>query len=163
MQELVTEAAYRRTTKDFTSSQADVLGAMDDAVRLIESRLGRELAKRERTEQLPIIDGQAMYVHTPVEAESRRHTDPFERNQQGSVTYVGGWTQDTLPFDLREAIIRVAAASLSSMSQMIPEGATSLHTGDVSVGFSAPRESTPLSTSIWSSIKKYRHRSLMMF
>lgn len=91
--------------------------------------------------------------------EDRRYM-PSHRTPRTSITYVGGWTSDTLPATLRRAICDLIGALTAPQSAMV-SGASSVSLGDASISFgtSAPvKELDTLVPGITLRIQGYRRR-----
>ncbi len=89
-----------------------------------------------------------------------------------TVTYRGGWTASSLPFAVKAAIARLAAAlnpysGSENFAGSFPAGAQSVSVGDISVSFASGSVATAegrgstidgLVPGLWPSIKRYRHK-----
>ncbi|GAA1712366.1 hypothetical protein [Fodinicola feengrottensis] len=170
---VVTEARYRRTTRDLTTSQADVLDALTEAQGAIEDRLGRPLEYLARMEQVFVYEGGQVFPRaTPVDMTQPYSVSGinifddaflnggyyYDRPSRATVTYTGGWTQQTLPSRLSRAVCLTARHLLDASET--PAGLRSAAVGDASVTYDGPTE-IDLPPGVWASIKKYAYRELI--
>jgi hypothetical protein len=150
MANLVTYEAYVRVTGDSSSAASAVAEALADAQALVEEELERPLELLERTEILDLIGGRVYPRATPIteapwtidgyaltNIDSDWITEPFDSaTTQVSVTYTGGYTDETLPRRLRDAIIEMAYSSLNRPSVSVAYvGAESIRQGDISISY----------------------------
>lgn len=179
----LTVATYRLRTGDHSSSDEMVTGALVEGEKVLQEELRRLLALDERTEAMVIrdcegrmypkaypitacatntIDGRALLGGTPDLAQwvglidSDYHTTP-----RATITYTGGFDENTLPIALRDAIYDLARADLADTS-LLPVGASSVSVGDVSISYTSGQsgggvldEKVP---GLWARVKKYRNR-----
>lgn len=188
VQTLVTEERYRYRSKDYTSSQSDVVRALEDAVHEIQDRLGRQLSSAVRTETGWAYNGKLSPRVTPitvdpVRADGTSFDDtapwrwagflgpgafdaPFERRKV-TYTYTGGWTAydgvTPLPMALETAIVATAKWLMApaGTSADIMAGAVAATVGDVSVTYKTPRPAAGgIPPGVWETISRYRYRGL---
>lgn len=154
----LTYSGYVVRTGDDTTSSSAVSGALVDAERLLGEELRRELALDERTESMIIrecgimypkawpliecdtntIDGRALLGGTP-------DVDQFVAligvtspvTPRATITYTGGFDDETLPITLRDALYDLAHA-VTHPSTPALVGAGSMSVGDVSVSVNDP-------------------------
>jgi len=150
-----TIAGYRLRTGDVTADDVAVSGALVDAERSLEETLRRRLASESRTDAFTIqadgriypdawpittadltIYGRALLGGTPDLEEWVGWTGSTCYPHKATVTWTGGFDDDTLPITLRNAIYDLARARLTLVPS-IP-GATSASVGDVSVTYAEP-------------------------
>jgi hypothetical protein len=159
---LVDADAYGWYTGDHDTDESIVNQALDKATKLLEERLGRSLAYGSYTERLPVyqVAGSATVfpsvtpltqVLTNGRADGDQVTDvdidarggngfavwaTGLANRYATVTYLAGFTPDSLP----ESIIRdICSCALRDLQEaapsVIPIGATSVRVGDVAVSY----------------------------
>lgn len=181
---------YRQLTLDTSSSDDDVTQAITDATSLIEDELGgRGLEAIERTETLELMAGNRVYptcwplvsVSIPADGEIDGYSiknvfleatfgdlpGPFFDDVTSiDVTYVGGWTDETIPTRLAMAIAVTTRNLLAALSTSLsPMGAKSVKVGDVSVTYdttvSGPGDEwrlNPITDLVLKAISPYRTR-----
>lgn len=176
---LVSVERYRKITGDTATDEDYVKEALADAQRLIEEELDRPLAIGDRTEKLPVINGVVYPIVTPIisaDYQIRNSVALVDPSIDGgllsgndypfhaTVSYRGGFTQQTLPVRLREAIARTAHRALNTgavTSSEIPDGAKTIKNGDVSITFGdegVGSTSSAILPSILDSIRRYRRQ-----
>lgn len=151
----VTVAAYRIRTGDNTTPGTEVTGALLEAEELLEGTLRRKLASEERTETCVIypdgriypsaypitaadftIDGRALRGATPDGGPFIGVFEPVD-SRRATVTYTGGFTDETFPRRLAHAVYDLAKGIVDGPSGLAG-WATSASVGDVSVSGAAP-------------------------
>lgn len=159
MTTLVSIAAYRRLTGDTTTADPDVTEKLTDAEQLVAEYLRRPLPAAERTERLKMyrdggldggwvvypkatpLDPDATTGYT-VEGAALVGVSPddgpwfygsYESGGYATVTYTGGWTEETLPLTVAREIARTARALLTPAASVALVGATSARVGDIAV------------------------------
>lgn len=179
MTALISVETYRRISGDTTSVDEDVELALADSQALIEQELCRPLEVAEYVETLPVIRGYIYPSYTPIiEAEypilsGVRLSDPGVEwafvdgpNVLVPVTYTAGWTTQTLPIAIRNAIILTAHRSFqlaSIATSSTPFGASSVRVGDVTVSYKDDGGSSSsvsvITRACLDSISRYRRRT----
>jgi len=174
---LVTVARYRQLTSDTTTPDADLELALTDAQRLIEEHLRRPLESAQRTETLRRYGMRIYPTATPVTVAegftisggvALLDTSPVWNTWGGgnvseaTVTYVGGYTADTLPVELAAAIAATAQDRVRGSQSAAPYGATSVALGDARVTYDRPAggSAAGLPPALADSIAKYKRRYL---
>lgn len=155
-QSIVTPADYIWTTKDTATTRAEVEQALAEAVAFAEEHCDRIFRHGTHTETLPSGSTGRVYPRArPVESVSAPSgatlSGPAIATGRGglnalvvgwsgdpadvTVTYVGGYTHDTLPLKLRRAICRIAYLILHPGTAYadLPVNAKSVSVGDVSI------------------------------
>lgn len=181
---VVTVGTYRRITLDTTSTDAAITGALTEAQTLVEEYLQRKLTSQQRTETLLLDRSGRVHpsavpiasVTSPAGATIDRFAissvDPDESPSlffwsepptwgswlpRATVTYVGGFTADTLPATIARRIAVEAWAILHPADlSAVAVGATSVSVGDASVTFGpggAPGELSPVTKA---TLRRYR-------
>lgn len=155
---LVTYAEYQRITGDTTTGQSAVNQALADAQQLAEERTSRTWSYGTYDETLLVFPNGLVYpsavpiesVSIPAGATIRGHgiavgslgpwSDAYiDVPWSGSprrldVTYSGGWTVQTLPFTLKQAVASGAYRMLHAVALAgVPAGAKSVSLGDASI------------------------------
>lgn len=179
---LIAVAEYRRFIGDTTTTDADVEQAMLDAQKLVEEWLRRELSQKQRTETLRVYGDRVYPSSTPLlsttsgtidrtaiipKTTANSNLDWLSGGWQdclddsATVTYVGGFTDSTLPRTLQLAIARTARELLDGAitSTDVPDGASSISVGDVRVTYrdtAVVSKSGGLSEGVKQSIRRYR-------
>jgi hypothetical protein len=171
MAALVSEQTYRRLTGDLRSPVSDVTAALSVAQSLVEVRLDRALGLGEHTESLRVYPSSTVYPSvTPLAEGQDGYLDsctlqvatgygyevwfPYSRRR---VTYTGGYTDDTLPQPLAQAICLVAQHLMSPSSGVGMNGIKSYSEGDISATFEHAVDSTwPPGVDML--LHRYRHR-----
>jgi hypothetical protein len=156
---LITVEDYRAITQDTITPAATVSARIEEATDLLDEELGRKLRSSTYTETLEVWyenDGRS-YVYptaTPITAVpsnvgySPDYLDTRLRNVTvdtltvldfthsetvwSTVTYTGGYTQETCPRTLQRAIARLSNA-LINYNPRVPVGATRVTVGDVTI------------------------------
>lgn len=154
--QLVSEQTYRRLTHDLRSPVSDVTAALAVAQGLVEVRLGRVLGLGEHTESLTVYPSGTVYpTGTPLAAGQPGYLDSvtlrvgsgpsstWQAHPRTTVTYTGGYTDETLPEPLAQAICLVAQHLMSggSLSSGM-HGVKSYSEGDISATFDRPLDVT---------------------
>lgn len=178
---LVTVSDYRTLTGDTTSVDSVAENALLTAQRLVEEYLRRELSEKERTETLPLysckvypgvtplastisgtISGTAITPDISITSQSFFGNIPQEDGTV-DVTYIGGFTEETLPRTLQLAIAHTAKATIdgATINTDIPDGASSVAVGDVRISYrdtATTSKAGGLSQDVKDSIKRYRRQ-----
>lgn len=169
---LVSTDTYRRLTSDVTTLPGDVEEALLEAQRAVEEALdGRVLEYGTYTETLPVYGDRVYPKATPI-AEAAGNDIVghsvvvplngifWQKVTTYDLTYSGGFTTQTLPVALRNAIIATAQDQLQGASSTAyPTGATNVKLGDASVTFAEPVQNTlsgELPDGVLKSIQRYR-------
>lgn len=63
---------------------------------------------------------------------------------KATVLYFGGWTAESVPYNVERAIAWCALSCANPGASPVPAGATSVHVGDVSVSFGAGGNAEPI-------------------
>lgn len=191
---VVSYDTYVRLTGDDTTPPAEVEAFIADAVSMVEDALDRDLESMERTETVRVgRGGWAAVRATPITAVPAgsayrigttallvgvyaenditvewpwRPTIgeyPAQRPEV-EVTYTGGWTEATLPFNLKRAISLLAYAMKHAPTWQPPAGA-SRTVGDVSLvvgvnAASAGQMIDSLVPGLWRTIRGRQRRVL---
>lgn len=177
---LVSLARYRVVTLDTTSDDAAVTAAIETAQELVEEYLRRELEEDERTETLLIAPNGRVYPSvTPIASLGGDDADLTvlseaivigpaadssptwlrgESDPVATITYTGGYTDETVPASIERAIAFVAKDLLVAPASDAPAGAVAVRVGDVSIdygdGGSAPGPVAPY----LGLVRRYRRR-----
>lgn len=169
---LVDTARYRAITGDETTADAVVSARLAEATEMLAGRLDRPLEHGEYTEQLwPTRGGWLWPRATPIESAGDYEVDgaglrPRWTLQGGPylVTYVGGWTAETVPACIARDLA-LAAFELghqpADASGIDTTGATSVRVGDVAVGWGGagkPSDAAAARAERCWSIATLRHR-----
>lgn len=148
---LVTVERYRAITGDQTSEASAVEERIEEATEELAEVLGRPLALGSYTETLyPTRDGMLWPRCTPITAAPGWSIDGYGLHGGSSwpvgsvfghtatsVTYSGGWTDETVPNCIARDIAQ-AAKTLGPVDAAgidVPKGAGAAKVGDVSVTF----------------------------
>lgn len=154
-------ATYRQKTNDMTHYDGDVEDALMSAQAVVERRTGRFFELAERTQTLKMYksglvypwatpvtevsvpldaktDGRAVFGATPGTMTTEdlgwlmRYPSKFS---SGTLTYTGGYTPEEMPEEIVQAVAEIAFSTFSSDTTLvnIPDGATSVSVGDVTV------------------------------
>lgn len=165
---LVSVDRYRLITGDSASAASAVSAAVEEATDLLSEELGWSIESAQRTESLPVVDGRLYPAAVPITVVPDGFTvDGYsvlgsgagslpvflvERSERGgqrtSLTYTGGWTDETLPASLRRAICWAAYTMVrpGDVAELIRfAGASSVSLGDASVDYtvSGPTKGVP--------------------
>jgi hypothetical protein len=160
---LVDADTYGWYTGDHDTDASIVEQAIDKATKLLEERLGRQLAYGTYTERLPVytVAGQLTVFPsvTPLATVLANGTargdqiavDQLDADNAGNfavwnpangeqhyatVTYLAGFTPDALPESVARDISACALRDLQDAApSIIPVGASSVSVGDVSISF----------------------------
>lgn len=176
---MITAARYAEITGDTSTAASAVSARIEDAVELLEDYLDRPLALGEVTENLvpdrwgrlwpratPITDG-GDYA---VDGLALQSAAPFGwpsflgTAATVSVTYTGGWTDETLPTcierDLAWATYRLLHPSAVAELSSLPAGATSARLGDAALtwGAGGAGATAPQDTNAWWSKRTRSYR-----
>jgi hypothetical protein len=170
MAALVSEQTYRKLTGDLRSPVSDVTAALAVAQGLVEVRLERALGLGEHTESLRVYPSSTVYPSvTPLAAGQDGYLDAVTlRVESGSsevwqssprvtLTYTGGYEDDTLPQPLAQGICLVAQHLMSPSSGVGMNGIKSYSEGDISATFEHSVDST-WPAGVDSLLVRYRHR-----
>lgn len=153
---LVSEQTYRKLTGDLRSPVSEVTAALSVAQGLVEVRLGRALGLGEHTESLKLYPSNTVYPSvTPLAEDQDGFLDSVTLQVESGdysvwqayprvrVTYVGGWTDETLPQPLAQAICMVAGHLMSGPSvNSGMNGVKSYSEGDISATYDRPVDTT---------------------
>lgn len=155
---ICTEQQYRKITGDKNSYSGDVLEALADAQNTVEEKTNRFYELAERTEKLSrYSDGKVYPSATPVVSVSSPVGAAIEGNSVSStewyygdvavnwfisdsrngyplveLTYTGGWAAGSIPVAIVKVTAEIAKLALTPSSDL-PQGATSVTVGDVTV------------------------------
>lgn len=179
--ELISDADYARVSGDTTTTGETLSDALDDALGLIQDEIGRVLNFGTYLETLKVYRNGSVYPSaTPIDEVISPVIDQVSIQgasiylgywdpapliswtgalpPQVTVTYSGGYTADTIPTKLRNAIIR-AAFNVCHPSPLVgvPAGATNVHVGDVGYSGTALRTLDPLDDGIRRDIRGFRN------
>lgn len=188
---LVTPADYAWITLDTTSTTPAVTGALSDALGLVQDYTGRQLVHGTYTETLRIYRNSCVYpTATPIDSVSSPNVDLVSIQgagvfigyfdptpvvnygdwgaaipPQAKITYVGGYTDATLPMKLKRALCRIAYNILHpAVLTGVPGGVNSVHVGDVgyaAAGSQPLRTMDPLDDGVRADLKGYRHPQVL--
>jgi hypothetical protein len=178
---MISEQTYRKLTGDLRTPVSDVTSALVVAEGLVEVRLGRALSLAEYTETLNVYPNQTVYPSvTPLDPATPGYLnkstlrlatytpDPVNASfwywwsdgtadaRRATVTYTGGYTDETLPQPLQTGISLVAKHLMSPTSDLSMAGVKSYSEGDISATFETAMDST-WPAGIWSLIRRYAH------
>lgn len=157
-------ATYRRLVKDTTSSDADVTTALDEAQQLFEEMTSRNFEQAQRTEVMrlyyngrvypkafpisdvanspgAVIDGASIilgygfqYATGVNPFVSGFGADTTNYQPQVTMTYTGGYTDATMPMEVKRAVAQMAYNALNPVTLVgVPVGANNVRVGDLSV------------------------------
>jgi hypothetical protein len=185
---LVTFQQYVTLTGDDCASEYQVSARVERAVSALEERLnGRILTAGEYTETLQVGHDARVYPHaypvTSVPVDASYQIDPLSNAALrwvfpsditfnwpediglhgepywASVTYTGGYTADTLPVELGDAIVGLARSYGSQLSAQLV-GATSVRLGDAAVTYGSSGLSglDARAPGLGDTIRRYRYR-----
>lgn len=171
---LVDAETYARYTGDTSTDAEDVDEALDDATQLLEERLGRTLALGTHTETLRRIGGRVYPSVLPLSSATGYEVegdaivdvqpDTWTDRPDGpaTVTYVGGFTTETLPRAIARDISFCAQQLLEvQVASEVPVGATSVRVGDIAVGFGGDGAGRARRSYSWSAdTLRWRRRGL---
>ncbi len=149
---VVTYETYVSITGDASTASSAVEEALVEAQALVEEELDRPLELEERTELLRLQNGRIYPSATPIldapftiddgyslsGVYGDLVTGPLDSDTpRVLVTYTGGYTAETLPRRLREAICRAAQRHLhpSPLPADLPTGAEAVRVGDVQITY----------------------------
>lgn len=156
---LISVERYRLITGDQDTAATAVTAAVEEATQLLGEDLGWEITEAERTETLQVFggkvypssipitvvgDGQAIDGHA-VTGAAPIGSDFLTEGVEGgplraTLTYTGGWTDDTVPTTIARDIAWAARGILNPSAALgVPAGATSVTLGDASVTFANPQ------------------------
>lgn len=175
---LISEQTYRTLTGDLRSSVGDVTLALNVAQGLVETRLGRGLSAGSHTETLTVYQDSTVYPSvTPLTAGQDGYVDSvtlrlgtnsswpadgwpaYGSERRATVTYTGGYADDTAPQDLAMAICLVAKNYMTPSGSSAVAGAKSISTGDVSITYADTADgNSNWPAGAWSLAKRYQRR-----
>lgn len=179
---LVPVSTYRDVTGDTTTPDQTVASRLIRAQRKVEAHLRRPLPLDERTERVRLRDyagwglfggGSVAYpAATPVVSATGLRVEGNAvigaasswlswqdgADRYADITYLGGWTAETLPEPIVEAICSLARAA--GQPSPVPAGATSVRNGDVAVTFAARAAGAQLDPAVTAALRPYVRRRL---
>lgn len=151
---VVDTETYALYTGDRSTDADTVEEALDDAIQLLEERLDRTLALGTHTERLPVVAEADTGTHVvypacvPLVSTTAgtirgnairgvtRDGGVFSIGDWATVTYLGGFTPDTLPIAIRRDICGAARKLLDTQTpSVVPAGAKVVRVGDVSLDY----------------------------
>lgn len=172
---LITVERYRAITGDTTTAASAVSARVEEAEELLADELGRALAYGTHTETLwPDHEGTLWPSVVPIESAGDYTVVGYgltgvfgaATDSPTSVTYVGGWTVDTLPAtiarDLAYAAQSLAPPDAGGIATQIPTGAISVRLGDVAITYGPDGAPGPAGARAvtWSrATLRWRHRT----
>lgn len=160
---ICTKAEYRRRTGDSSSYDGLVDTALAKAQKLVEDKTDRFFESATRTETLTVKENGRVYPHalplTSVSVPAGASVDgssvigtggswvdpdyslnipdwtfPATRRLTSTVTYIGGYTADTMPDDVVGLVAEIAELALHPASMAgVPAGATAVTSGSHTV------------------------------
>jgi hypothetical protein len=166
---LVSEQTYRKLTGDLRSPVSEVTAALAVAQGLVEVRLGRALGLGEYTETLryypsstvnpsvtPLAEDQDGFVDTATLRVDRSGESWWTASPRVTVTYTGGYTEETVPQPIATAISLVAKHLMSPTTADMT-GVKSYSEGDISATFEKAVDSS-WPAGAWALVRRYAHR-----
>lgn len=154
-------AEYRAITQDMNSFDGDVQRALEVAQQRFEQETFRHFERGEYTEKARIHGNGQIYPRTtPVVSTGSWHIPNgmyfVNGYAEAEITYVGGFTAEEMPQDVKIAVAETAKNSLREAESSIPVGATRVRVGDVSFSGSTLGDNTDLPDSVKATIRKWR-------
>jgi hypothetical protein len=171
--DIVSVADYQFFSKDSTTASGTIETALTNSLRMVENYLQRWLVSDERTESLQIQGDKVYPSALPVTVCTDDYTnldgyleiESFTFSTSAiDVTYTGGYSSTTIPFDIKIAIIKTANSLLNdSFGGDEYAGATQVKLGDMAISYANGRQTNSygvLSDEVKAMIDPYRLVSL---